>query len=215
MIQQISINLTQDAINNLDSFVESAIGERKEYLANWARGDGYTDEDFKAAEESIKAAQQLVSQMKEALASATNDEAATPVKVDHDGTDSREAYTPAMIAEGWVIYSAREAATMDGAGFWNTGHGWCQEGDANMHPAEYVGHYALPSSLGQDRHWINLPLAKRTTEAALCNALAVFCESQNLPQESADDLLILRDLKPFQLQWLKQFIRQWERATGK
>lgn len=116
---------------------------------------------------------------------------------------------PSMALDQWVIYSANEAATLDGAGFWNTGHGWCHEEDANLFTREEVGCYSLPISLGQDRRWLNLELARQTTEEALCEALKQFCTTENLPLSSADELLAGRVLMPYQRRWLEQFIRQW------
>lgn len=123
-----------------------------------------------------------------------------------------ERNTPLTMDE-WVIYSPNEAATLGGAGFWNTGHGWCQEEEANVFSREEVGRYALPVSLGQDRRWLNLQLARQTTEEALCEALQQFCAAENLPLASADEVLAARELQPYQSHWLEQFIRQWDRMS--
>lgn len=212
MTKQLTITASEEVAKNIGSFLDEAINEKEEYLANWARSDGYTEEDFRTTRESIDQVRGLMNQ----LSTGLEDLAEPAGAISETMPKGRDAYTPDMVHQPWVIYSAKEAAKVDGQGFWNNGHGWCLEEDANVFPAEWVGHLSLPTSLGQACQWqfINLPLMKQRTEAALCHALRVFCDSQNLPHESADDILAEHNLKPFQSRWLHQFIQQWERATG-
>lgn len=44
----------------------------------------------------------------------------------------------------------------------------------------------------------------------LTQALNEFCDTQDLPHESADDILALYDLTPQQREWLKAFVVIWE-----
>jgi hypothetical protein len=210
MTKTITVTVTEDAINNLESFVDSAVNDKEEYLDNWAKGDGYTEEDFKAANETINEVKAFMAGLKAALEAEPGEQTQKPEQTRVPANNL--PLTPTHIRHGWAIYSANEAATKDGAGFWNNRDGWSLEEGAVMYPPEWVGHYALPMSLGQDRKWVNLPLARQTTESELFGALAVFCESQNLPHQSADELLAREDLKAFQSRWLEQFIRQWEAA---
>lgn len=212
MSKQIIITVTEEAAKNIESFLSEAIDQKEEYLANWATGDGYTEEDFRTTRESIEQARAFMSQLTTGFEETAENEA--PAAVPEDILKAEDAYNPMLIRHGWVIYSANEASTMDGAGFWNRRSGWCLEEEADAFPPEWVDNYALPMSLGQDRKWLNLPLAKKTTETSLCKALHVFCDSQNLPQASADELLAGHDLEAFQARWLEQFIQQWDRVMA-
>lgn len=55
-----------------------------------------------------------------------------------------------------AIYSANEAATLDGRGYWNIYSGWTTEGEATRFTREQAAGYALPQSLGQDRQWVEI-----------------------------------------------------------
>lgn len=211
MSKQIIITVTEEAAKNIESFLSEAVDQKEEYLANWATGDGYTEEDFRTTRESIEQARAFMSQLTTAFEEPAENEA--PAAMPEDILKAEDA-SPMLIRHGWVIYSANEASTMDSAGFWNRRSGWCLEEEADAFPPEWVDNYALPMSLGQDRKWLNLLLAKKTTETSLCKALHDFCDSQNLPQASADELLAGHDLEAFQVRWLEQFIQQWDRVMA-
>jgi len=116
----------------------------------------------------------------------------------------------------WAIFSASEAQTENGRGYWNDRKGWVTKDEATRYPIDYVGLYGLPQSLNQDRRWLNLNLAAITTEAGLIDALRAFCQAANLPKLSADELLHTDNLNihPARLIWLEQFIEQWDAVTG-
>jgi len=212
MEKNITVTLSEEAISRIGQFVTRGIDSTEEQIAESSEQDGYTQEDIQSSVNEIREAQGIMSRLLQAISDADLVEPAGQKASGHEGTDRSDKINLASIQDGWALYSPNEASTMDGRGFWNIESLWSDEEDVTTFPAESVGNYALPQSLGQDRHWINLALVKVTTEAGLCDALAVFCDSYGLPHLSADEVLFAGEFQPFQGVWLRQFINQWDRA---
>lgn len=117
--------------------------------------------------------------------------------------------------ESFVIYSANEAATLDGRGYWGgTLVGWTHAENAEVYPGKVLdAGYALPQSLGQDRRWLNMALQDKRTEEELCAILDAFCAVHDIAPQCAQELLHT-DLTPSQRVWLEQFSNQWEDLTS-
>jgi len=111
-------------------------------------------------------------------------------------------------AHRWAIYSANEAATNNGAGYWHPRKGWVDEHNLQAFPAEQAGRYALPMSLGQDRVWVNLEPEHQPEDHTLATSLTEFCLAHDLPlHQSASALLLRDDLLPYERLWLEQVER--------
>lgn len=67
MTGQINVAITEAEFQNLESFVESAINDKEEYLENWARNDGYTEEDLRNSDQSIKEVKAFMAGLKSAF----------------------------------------------------------------------------------------------------------------------------------------------------
>lgn len=117
--------------------------------------------------------------------------------------------------ESFVIYSANEASTLDGRGYWGgTLTGWTYASQAEIYSGESINAgYALPQSLGQDRKWCSRTLQHATTEESLCDLLQAFCAKHGIQPQCALELLHT-DLTRSQRIWLEQFVDQWEQLTG-
>lgn len=129
-------------------------------------------------------------------------------------TSNTPAVDAQSIATGWVIYSPNKAALDGGGGFWNNDLGWGAREDAHTYPADQIANMSMPMSPARDGRWLNLALLEQKTESQLCDALDAFCNVKNLPQWSADELLVGYDLQPHESRWLEQFIAQWDRVMG-
>ena len=49
--------------------------------------------------------------------------------------------------------------------------------------------------------------------AKLCESLEAYCKRQGLQCASADEMLMLEDLKPEQRRWLSEFSDAWDKIT--
>lgn len=67
----------------------------------------------------------------------------------------------------FAIYSPNEAATNDGAGFWNSEQGWVTQEGASVFSAEETRHSSLPMSTGQDARWVPVQWQVPNSEAWL------------------------------------------------
>lgn len=195
MSASITITLTADELSLINQFVDAGVEDASDHLSNWAINDGYTEEDIKEKRDSIDAVKRVMI--------AINDKADSAQRIANSRTTSEN------IHNGWVLYSANEAATMEGKGFWSAKElSWVTETDATIFRSGYPGFYALPQSLGQDRQWINTALAAITSESELDEALEMFCRLEHLPQKPAKDLLQQGDLNHYQKFWLQQHEHQ-------
>lgn len=203
VLQALTVPLTEKHINALAELVEEGIDSRMEHQAKLE--DGYTVEDIESNKETSDLAEGAVAILKAALA----------VESAEDGAEM-DIEIPFPELGGWVIYSASEAATMDGAGYWNYRDGWVCLEDATVFNRDHVGSYALPQSLGQDRAWFNLSLRDARSAESLTNALNDFCQEKGLPQNSADELLADESLAlgTADRRWLEQFLSQWDEVAG-
>jgi hypothetical protein len=57
--------------------------------------------------------------------------------------------------EMFVIYSANESATSDGAGFWSNEDGWTAFSGATKFTSSEINKLELPISTGQDASWVS------------------------------------------------------------
>lgn len=212
MTGAVTIKLTKDQISVINEFVDVGIDNREEHLTNWARGEGYTEEDIQSSRAEIEQVKGVMASISAAL-----DKATVGNKPSYDDLSCTKInpkwITEESIEQSWVIYSANESATMDGRGFWSLEMLWTHEEDATHFPAVRVGRYSFPMSLGQDRCWLNLDLARVSSDEDLYAALAVFCKSQNLSGSTPEEILAQDGLEPFQAIWLSQFIKQKARGN--
>ncbi|KRW83682.1 hypothetical protein [Marinobacter sp. P4B1] len=202
-LQTITVQLTQKHIDALAELVEEGIDSRGDRQDKF-EGD-YTAEDIRLNKETSDLAEGAVAILKAALA----------VDSAEDGAEM-DVEIPFPELGGWVIYSANEAATMDGAGYWNYRDGWVCLEEATVFNGDHVGSYGLPQSLGQDRAWFNLSLRDARSAESLAKALNDFCREKGLPQNSADELLADESLVlgKADRRWLEQFLSQWDEVVG-
>jgi hypothetical protein len=67
-------------------------------------------------------------------------------------------------SDQFVIYSANEASTNDGRGFWNSQSGWTWLADADLFDEAEVKNTDLPLSLGNDRKCVRFNEASASCE---------------------------------------------------
>lgn len=194
MSTSITVTLSEKELSLINEFVDAGTENASDHLNNWAVNDGHTKADIKAKRDSIDAIQRLMANI--------NDEADIAKRL------ASSQITSVSIHHGWVIYSAKEAETMNGKGFWNIRDLWVTEDNATTFGSHCLGIYSMPQSLCQDRKWINPALASITSKSGLDDALEVFCRLENLPRKSAKDLLRWSRLNHYQKLWLQQHQRQ-------
>lgn len=211
-LHTLTIKLTEDHITSLMELVEAGTEHMTEKMD--AERD-YTAEDIAGMHYSIECADEVVTSIRVALATVLSE--SSPARQPDIAADSTPApkATLSTNTPQWLIYSAKEAATRDGAGFWSLTEGWVPQEQATEFCANHVGSYALPQSLGQDRGWFDRSLLTATTEAGLVALYSAFCNAQGLQHDlSADDLLAEIDHTPANKRWLEQFLSQWDTVTG-
>ncbi len=85
---------------------------------------------------------------------------------EHAKEQAENAYLDCRIisstAQPFVIYSANESATSDGAGFWSNTDGWVEFSDATTFTKEESEELNLPLSSGQDAKWVEWAKANET-----------------------------------------------------
>lgn len=75
------------------------------------------------------------------------------------------SWLPSVESGPYIIYSANEAATNDGAGFWSNTEGWVEEEQATMFTVlDRIDTDFMPMCVGQDAVWQVVPTAEITAE---------------------------------------------------
>jgi hypothetical protein len=95
--------------------------------------------------------------------------------------------------------------------------------DEEVTPAKHTTYPATPSDVGDCGRLHFRVAAKGSTPEevdlegqalnGLSDELEAYCKAQGLVPQSADEMLLSRDLTPDQRRWLSDFVRRWDAAS--